>query len=79
VSCAHLHTAPVVVQPDAIAAALGDTADATVVAHLCAECLASLPVNWGCPDCEWVDARAIGDAVPHLIPGQPCTAHGGSL
>jgi len=70
-SCTHETTEPVEV------ATFGGADE--VVAQVCVTCLEALPANWGCPDCQWVDARQLCDPVPRLLPGQPCPAHANTI
>ncbi len=50
-----------------------------VVAMLCAGCLRELPISWGCPACEWVEApRLLCEQVSSLVLATPCPRHGSS-
>ena len=73
--CQHLETAPVEVSVDRIALALGDPDTVEVVAQICLTCHEQLAINWGCPDCQWIEERTFSELLPRLIPGQPCPRH----
>ena len=51
------------------------TGGTVTVARICTACLAQLPVNWGCTDCQWVEVSRLCDVVPQLVPGYPCPTH----
>lgn len=47
-----------------------------VVARMCVDCLDRLPVEWGCTDCDWVEAhRRISESSPQLVLAQRCPKH----
>lgn len=67
-TCPHADVEPVEVRSRT-------TGRAEIVAHVCCDCLAALPANWGCTDCTWVEIRSQADVVPELLPETLCPTH----
>lgn len=54
--------------------------DGQPVARICTSCRDRLPVEWGCADCEWIEApRRLGDLAGRLELAAPCELHRGGL
>lgn len=66
--CHHEHSEAVEVRSHA-------TGSVEVVARICKDCLIQLPAGWGCPRCEWVEDRTLGDPAPITILARPCQEH----
>lgn len=49
--------------------------ESEVVAHICGDCRAQLPVWWGCDDCTTYEIQRLCDAVPTVRLGKPCRRH----
>jgi hypothetical protein len=60
--CAHRTYEPVLVADE-------------VVANVCADCLSSLPHNWRCDRCDWIEIRTLSSFIPSVYPGRPCEEH----
>lgn len=81
-TCRHEHTEPVHAYLHHANPKVGDPVwlanEGKPVARICTDCLAQLPAAWGCPDCSWVEERALCDPVPRLLLGKPCAEHAGN-
>lgn len=78
-TCLHVDTEPVYAYLHRGDVKAGDQVlvanDGHPVARICIGCLERLPVEWGCPDCTWVESRRLCDVVPARLLGQPCERH----